>query len=125
MRAFLERLALLIVVGLALGYGAGLGSARFAVSQAALLGLVSAVAALLLRRARTRRARAQMWATLTCAAWSLAAALVHADSLAYAGVVLGGAVFTVLNRPKRRPRRPELGPPGGVNRLSQPSSGDG
>ena len=66
-----------------------------------------------------------MWAAPACGAWALVAVLVHADRLAYLGPVLAGLVLAVLNRPRRRGPRRLLGPPGGVNRVSQPSSGDG
>jgi hypothetical protein len=125
MRRSLERLVLLTVVAVALGYGVGLASARFAVSEAGLLGLVAAGLGLALRRGRTRQARARMWAMLACGSWALLAVLVHADRLAYVGPVLAALVLAVLNRPRRRRSRGLLGPPGGVNRVSQPSSGDG
>jgi hypothetical protein len=90
-----------MVVALALGYGVGLASARYAVNEAALLGLLSAVLLLVRRRARTRKARAQL---SSCRRQSG----VHGPEQAEA--------------PSSKARARTSG---GVNRLSQPSSGDG
>jgi hypothetical protein len=126
MRRYLPHFLVLFVLMSAVGYAAGFASSHFGVSAAGLIVTFGSALILVEKRARTRKARAGAWATLAGGAWALTFALLPgAGSLAYAAPVVAGAVFTVLNRPKRRRRRPRLGPPGPVNRLSQPSSGDG
>ena len=118
---------LALMVSLAIvGYGAGFASRRFGLSAAGLVGMFGAAIMLAEKRARTRKARAGAWSTLAAGTWSVVFALLPGTGpLVYVAPVLAGAVYTVLSRPKRRRRTPHLGPPGGVKRLSQPSSGDG
>jgi hypothetical protein len=126
MRRYLPHFLVLFVLMGAVGYAAGFASSHFGLSAAGLVGTFGSAVILVEKRARTRKARAGAWSTLAAGIWAVAFALVPGTgSLVYAAPVVAGAVFTVLNRPKRRRRRSRLGPPGPVNRLSQPSSGDG
>src|SRR5262249_8533660 len=126
MRRYVPHFLVLAIALAAVGYGAGFAESRFGLSAAAVLSTFGAGVLLLEKRVRTRKARAGAWSTLVAGCFAIVVALVPgAQQLVYAAPVLAGAVFAVLSRPKRRPRKPHLGPPGGVNRLSQPSSGDG
>ena len=126
MRRYVPHFLLLTVLMGAIGYGAGFAQARFGLSAAGIVGTFGAGVMLVERRVRTRKARAGAWATVVAGSFAIVVALLPGtERLVYVAPVLAGAVFMVLNRRRRRGRKPHLGPPGGVNRLSQPSSGDG
>jgi hypothetical protein len=126
MRRYVPHFFVLFLLLGVVGYAAGFAESRFGLSAAGLIGTFGAGVLLVEKRLRTRKARAGAWSTLVAGSYAIVVSfLPGAAQLVYVAPVLAGAVFTVLNRPKRRPRKPELGPPGGVNRLSQPSSGDG
>jgi len=126
MRRYVPHFLVLLIVMAAVGYGAGFAESRFGLSAAGVVGTFGAGVLLVERRTRTRKARAGAWSTLVAGSFAIVVAVLPGtERFVYVAPVLAGAVFMVLNRPRRRGRKPHLGPPGGVNRLSQPSSGDG
>jgi len=126
MRRYRPHFLVLMVACAVVGYGAGFASTRFGLSAAGLVSMFGAAVLLVEKRARTRKARARVWSTLAAGSVAIVFGLLPgAGRLVYVAPVVAGVVCIALNRPKRRPKKAQLGPPGGVKRLSQPSSGDG
>jgi peptidoglycan/LPS O-acetylase OafA/YrhL len=126
MRRYRPHFLLLLAACAVVGYGAGFASKRFGVSAAGLVSMFGAAVLLVEKRARTRKARAGVWSTLAAGSVAIAVAVLPGGGrFLFVAPVLAGAVFIASSRSRRRPRKPRLGPPGRVKRLSQPSSGDG
>jgi hypothetical protein len=90
--------------------------AAAALQSLPLLALIGALAGLATAhgRAKRRAAKSAVWASAVALVWVALAAVLHGGTgWAVAGSVLAGAVAILLNRPRRRRRKPApLGPPG-------------